>query len=132
MHPFRLARIAAEAESVRLRRLARRIVMRAIFGVVALVFVLGVIVFVHFAAWYGVRTGLGLSFLAATGILGGADLLAAIILGLLAARSAPSRIETEAIDVRRKAIHAMTSSLSLVQLVIPVVRVAANRRRRRS
>lgn len=132
MHPFRLARIAAEAEGVRWRRLARRTAMRAIFGVVALLFVLGAIVFAHIAVWYWVRTGLDFSFLAATGILGGADLLVAIILGLLAARSTPSRVETEAVDVRRKAIHAMTSSLSLVQLVIPIVRVAVNRRRRRA
>ena len=131
MHPFRLARIAAEAEGIRLKRLVSRIAMRAIFAVVALLFVLGAIVFAHIAAWYWVRTGLDQTFLAATGILGGADLLVAIILGLLATRSAPSRLEREALDVRRKAIQAMTSSLNLIQMALPILRIAADYRRRR-
>jgi hypothetical protein len=131
MRPVRLARIAAEAEGVRLRGLATRIVMRVVFGVVALLFVLGAIVFAHVAAWYWVRTGLGQNFLAATGILGGADLLVAIILGFLASRSSPSRVEREALDVRRKAIEAIGSTLSLAQLAIPILRMASNMRRRK-
>jgi hypothetical protein len=131
MRPVRLARIAAEAEGVRLRGLASRIVTRAIFGVVALFFVLGAIAFAHVAAWYWVRTGLDQTFLASTGILGGADLLVAIILGFLASRSAPSRVEVEALEVRRKAIHAIGSTLSVAQLVVPMLRIVGNLRRRR-
>jgi hypothetical protein len=131
MHPFRLARIAGEAEVVRLRALTSRMVMRVMFGAVALLFVLGALAFAHVAAWYWVRAGLNQTFLAATGILGGADLLVAVILGLLAVRSAPSRVEVEALDVRRQAIQAMGSSLSLARMAIPVLRMAANLWRRR-
>jgi hypothetical protein len=131
MRPFRLARVAAEAEGVRLRGLASRIVTRAILGVVALLFALGAIVFAHVAAWYWLRTGLDQTFLAAAGILGGGDLLVAVILGFAATRSAPSRVELEALDVRRKAIRAIGSTLSLTQMVIPLLRLVANLRRRR-
>lgn len=80
MRPFRLARIAAEAEGVRLRGMATRIVTRAILAVVALFFVLGAVVFGHIAAWYEIRTALDQSYLVTTGILGGADLVVALIL----------------------------------------------------
>jgi hypothetical protein len=131
MRPFRLARIAAEAEGVRLRGLVSRIVTRAVLGVIALMFVLGAVVFAHVAAWYWLRTGLEQGFLAATGILGGGDLLVAVVLGVLATRSTPSRVELEALDVRRKAIQGIAGTLSLAQLVIPVLRIVANLRRRR-
>jgi len=131
MRSIRLARIAFEAEGVRLRGFIRRIVTRVILGVVALLFVLGAIVFAHVAAWYWLQTGLGQPLLAATGILGGADLLVAIVLGLLATRSSPSRVEIEALDVRRKAIQAIGSTLSLTQLALPLLRIVADLRRRR-
>jgi hypothetical protein len=131
VRPVRLARIAAEAEGVRLRGLVSRVVTRAVLGVIALLFLLGAIVFVHVAAWYWLRTGFDQTFLAATGILGGADLILAIILGFLASRSTPSRVEVEALEVRRKAIQAIGSTLSLTQLAIPLLRSLVNLRRRR-
>jgi hypothetical protein len=100
-------------------------------GVIALLFCFGAIVFAHVAAWYWLRTGLDQTFLAATGILGGVDLLVAIVLGFLASRSSPSRVEVEALEVRRKAIQAIGSTLSLTQLAIPLLRVLVNLRRRR-
>jgi hypothetical protein len=131
MRPIRLARIAAEAEVVRLRGFVSRIVTRIIFGVLALVFVMGALVFAHIAGWYGLRIGLSQGFLATTGELGGADLLAAAVLGFLAYRSTPGRVEVEALDVRRKAIQAIGSAFSLAQLAMPALRIAANLQRRR-
>jgi hypothetical protein len=131
MRPFRLACIAAEAEGVRLRGFASRIVVRAILLMVALVFLLGAITFVHLAAWYWLRTGLNQSFPAATGILGGSDLVVAIILAFAATRSSPSRVELEALEVRRKAIVAIGGTFSLASLVIPILRMAVNLGRRR-
>jgi high-affinity Fe2+/Pb2+ permease len=131
MRPIRLARIAAEAEGVRLRGLVTRIVTRAIFAVVASIFLLGALTFGHFAAWYGIRVGLEQSFLVTTGILGGADLLVAIILLVLASRSTPSRTETEALEVRRRALEGIGSALSLTQMVLPVLRLVSGMRRRR-
>ena len=131
MRPFRLARIAAEAEGLRLRGMATRIVTRIGFAVVALFFVLGAVVFAHVAAWYELRIELNQGFLAAAGILGGVDLLLAAILGFLARRSAPSRVEVEALDVRRKAIEGIAGALSLTQLVIPLLRLVSGLGRRR-
>jgi len=131
VRPVRLARIAAEAEGLRLHRLVRRIFLRAALGVIAFLFLLGAIVFIHIAVWYWLRIGLAQGFYATAGILGGADLLVAIILGFAATRSSPSRVELEALEVRRKAIEAMGSMFSLAGLVIPILRIAANLGRRR-
>lgn len=131
MRPYRLARIAAEAEGVRLRGMATRMVTRVVFAVIALFFVLGAVAFGHVAAWYGLRIGLNLSYLVTTGILGGADLLAAIILGFLARRSTPSRVEIEAREVRRKALEGIGSALSVTQMVFPVVRLVSGFARRK-
>jgi hypothetical protein len=131
MRPIRLARIAAEAEGVRWRGMMSRIVTRAILAVIALLFVLGAVAFAHVAAWYEVRIGLGQSYVASAGILGGTDLLLAVVLGLLASRSSPSRVEVEALAVRRKALEGIAGALSLTQLVIPILRIVARARRRR-
>jgi hypothetical protein len=131
MRPFRLARIAAEAEGVRMRGMATRIATRIIFAVIALFFVLGAVVFAHIAAWYAIRTSLNLSYLTTAGILGGADLLLAIFLGFLASHSSPSKVEVEALDVRRKAIEGMGSAFSLTQILIPLLRLASGLGRRR-
>ena len=131
MRPFRLARIAAEAEGVRLRGMMTRMLTRVIFAVIALIFLVGALTFAHVAAWYGLRVGLEQSYLAATGILGGVDLVLAIILLVLASRSSPSRVEVEAIEVRRKALEGITSALSVTQMALPVMRIASGMRRRR-
>ena len=55
MRALRLARIAAEAEGLRLRYSAQRTVMRAILGLVALAFLFGALVFGQIAAWYWLR-----------------------------------------------------------------------------
>ena len=131
MRPLRLARIAAEAEGVRLRALAARIAIRAAFAIVALVFLAGALVFAHLAAWYELRTALELSYLLSVASLGGADLLVAIVLLVLASRSSPSRVEIEALEVRRKAIEGIGSAMSITALLLPLVRLATSFRRRR-
>jgi membrane protein YdbS with pleckstrin-like domain len=59
------------------------------------------------------------------------DLVVAVVLGFLATRSTPSRVEVEALDVRRKAVQAMGGTFSLTRLVIPMLRIVANMRRPR-
>ncbi|WP_428486110.1 hypothetical protein [Rhodopila sp.] len=131
IRPVRLARIAAEAEGVRLRAMATRYVTRILLAVVALLFVLGALVIVHFMAWYALRVDAGLSFYAATGIVLGVDLLIAVVLGVLASRSGPGRVEREALGVRRQAITGLGSMMSLTQLAVPALRVATGMRRRK-
>lgn len=131
MRPFRLARIAAEAEGVRLRGMATRIATRVVFAIIALFFLSGALVFAHVAAWYELRTALDQSYLITTAILGGADLLVAIVLLFLASRSTPSRVETEALEVRRQAIEGIGSALSITTMLLPLLRLATSFRRRR-
>lgn len=131
MRPDRLVRIAAEAEGIRLRGMMTRIVVRAVFAVVALVFVLGALTFAHIAAWYWLRLDLNQSFLVTAGILGGFDLLIAIIGGFLASRSRPSRAEREAMVVRRQAVAGLRNMFSLIQLAAPALRMFSYARRPR-
>lgn len=111
--------------------MATRIATRVVFAVIALFFVIGALVFAHVAAWYELRTALDQSFLITTAILGGTDLLVAFILLFLASRSSPSRVETEALEVRRKAIEGLSNALSVTAMLLPLLRIATSFRRRR-
>jgi hypothetical protein len=124
MRSLRLARIAAEAEGLRLRQRAKRTAVRLAFGVVALVFLAGALAFAHIAAWFWLR--LDWEARHASLILAGADLVLAVFLALLAARSSPGRVEREALAVRQRAIDTATSPLALSALAMPVLRVLGN------
>lgn len=131
MNPIKLARVAAEAETLRLRAMMSRMIQRAVFAAIAIVFLLAVLVFVHILAWHALDVSAGMSFYAATCIVGGADLLLALILLAMAARSSPSRLEREALDVRRNAVVQMRRVATLSQLVWPAVRTVSSLRSRR-
>ena len=131
MRPFRLARIAAEAEGIRLRGMMTRIITRIICAAAALFFVLGALAFGHIAAWYEIRTVLNQTYLATTGILGGVDLLLAIILLLLVSGSSRGRTEIEAREVRRQAFDGLAGALSVTQLVLTLLSLISEARRRR-
>ncbi len=130
MRPYRLARIAAEAEGIRLRGMATRMVTRVVCAVIALLFIVGAIVFAHIAAWYWLRIDRDLSFYITTGILGVFDLLVATVLGLIAGRSSPSRVEQEALEVRRNAIAGIGAALSVSQLAFTALRLVASSMRK--
>jgi len=129
MRSLRLARIAAEAEGVRLRYSARRTAVRAVLGLVALGFLFGALVFCQIAAWYWLRASWDRP--AAALILAGAELVLAAILALLAARSSPGRVELEALAVRRQALEGATSSLAFSTLATQLLRLAVDLLRRR-
>jgi hypothetical protein len=124
--PFTLVRIAAEAEVVRLRALANRTALRAVLAAIALLFLLGALVFAHVAAWFW----LDRPAVASAGILGGTDLLLAIIFGGLALRSAQSAVELGAINIRRQALQGIASQTALARLLISVVRLLGRGRPR--
>jgi hypothetical protein len=100
-----------------------RIAVRVVLGMIALLFVVGVLVFAHVAALYWIQLDLGQSYLATVGILGGVDLLVAIIMGLVASRSRPGRMEREALEIRRGAIEALGNVFTMAQLASPVLRL---------
>lgn len=131
MRPLRLARVAAEAEGLRWRRMTQRIVIRVVFAFVALVFLLGTLAFVHVAVWYWLRIGVGLTQIWTAVTVGGGDLVIAVVLAVLATRSSPGRVEQEALEVRRRALTNMQSNLALSAMLMPLLRMAWRRRRRR-
>jgi uncharacterized membrane protein len=128
LRPLRLARIAAEAEGLRLRYIARRTAIRAVIGLIALVFLLGALAFFHVAFWFWLRRHFESP--ATSLIVAGADLLIALLCGLLAARSSPSRLEREALDVRRRALENATSTLAYTTLAAQALRLGTNLIRR--
>ena len=129
MRTLRLARVAAEAEGLRLRCAAQRTVTRAVLGTIAFAFVLAALVFLHLALWYWLRQSLDRP--AAALIIGGGELVLAAILGLLAARSSPGRIEAEALAVRRRALESATSGLAISALATQLLPLAIRLIRRR-
>ena len=128
MRTFRLARIAAEAEGLRLRQRAQRTVIRAAFGMIAMGFLIGAVIFVHLAAWYWIRQTLRDEYAAL--ILGGVDFVLAMVLAFLATRSTPSRVELEALAVRQRAVESAVSSIAVSSLIFQAVRLLSNLLRR--
>ncbi len=110
MRTVQLAKIAAEAELVRLRRVARRTGLRAGYAVVAGVFGLATLAFLLAAVTVLIAGILGLT--AALWIVTAICLVIAGVLALLAARSTPDVLEVEARMVRDSAIRGMRQTTS--------------------
>ena len=128
---LRLARIAAEAEGLRLRRSARRTAIRAVLGMVALAWILGAVVFVHIALWNWLESRFGWSALGAAWMLAAIDILIAVGLCLAAAYLGPDKVEVEALAVRTRAVDGATRSLETPTLLIQAARVGTDLLRRR-
>ena len=98
--------------------------MRAAFGIIAMGFLAGAVVFAHVAAWFWLRVAWEARHAAL--IVAGGDLVLAILLALLAARSSPSRVELEALAVRRRAIENVGSTLAFSALAMQLLRLFTN------
>ncbi len=117
-----LARAAASAEVLRIKRLVRRQVFRAVFGVVAAVFAVGALILLHVVGYTALVPSL--TPLEASLVLLAIDVVIAALFGVLAARGAPDAIELEAKLVRDQAIAEMRESVAISALVGPVGRMA--------
>ncbi len=122
MRTLDLGQAAAQAELLRLKRLARRHVIRALFGMVAALFLLGALILLHVVAYVALRPML--TPLQGSGVLLAADLVLAVIFGLLASRDTPDPIEIEAKNLREQALNEMKQSLAVVAMVGPLARMA--------
>jgi len=130
MRTLRLARIAAEAEALRLRKQAQRTVVRLAVGVIALIFLAWCLVFAHAAAWFALRVGAGVASWGSALIMAGGDAAIALFLLLLVARSSPGRVEQEALEVRRRALENAAGGFALASLLVPGLRLALDWLRR--
>ena len=113
-----LGRAAANAEVLRLKRMVGRQVMRVVFGVVAVVFLIGTLILLHVVGYLAL--GPYLTPLEDSAVLLGVDLLIAILCGVLAMRNSPDAIEVEAKLLRDQSVMAMKESLKFAALVGPV------------
>ncbi len=115
MRTIDLAKVAASAEALRLRRIARRQGMRAAYGAGAAVFGIAVFVLLHVVAYHAMVPQL--SPLVASIILLVFDLVVAAVLGYLAVSSKPDTIEDEAKMIRQQAVVEMRRSVTAMALV---------------
>src|SRR4051794_11887213 len=114
MRPVNMAKIAGEAEVIRLKAMAQRQGMRAAFGAAAVIFALGVLVLLNILIWQLLR--LYMQPIYATLILLGINLAIAAAFGVLAMRSTPSQTEQDALEVRQRAVRELQGSLVLSAL----------------
>lgn len=114
MRTVELAKVAASAEALRLRRVAHRQGMRAAYGAGAAVFAIAVFVLMHVVAYNAMVPGL--SPLVASLIILGVDLIVAAILGYLALSNKPDAVEDEAKMIRQQAIVELRKSMTAVAL----------------
>ena len=115
MRSVELAKVAASAEALRLRRMARRQGMRAAYGAGAAVFAIGVLVLLHVVI-YHVLTPAYVTPLIASLILLVLDLVVAGVFGLMAKSDKPDAIEEEALVVRKQAVVEMRKSMTIMAL----------------
>jgi len=132
MRAVQLARVAAQAETVRLRAMTRRLVGSAILGVVALLFLVAGMGFAHVAIWYGLRGGAGWSEAWSACALMAGDLGLALLFAVVALRSQPGRAEIEAQAIRRSATEGMTTSMTLPSVALTLFRLWPLLHRRKS
>jgi hypothetical protein len=128
MRTLRLARVAAEAERLRLRRTIRRVAVRAVLGVVAAVFLLIALTLGHLAAWLALVRAL--PPIGAALILAAADIIIAAILAVFASRGVPDRLAVESRLIRDQALAEIKTTFSLFILVRTAARVLREVRRR--
>ena len=126
MRSINLLKIAAEAETLRLRALLERQARRAAFGASAFVFALIVLALAEVAGWQTLR--LYVTGILATLILLGINFVIAAVLGAVAVRSSPNQTEREALRVRREALEGARSALSITA-AFPLLRLLRRRSR---
>ena len=114
MRTVELAKVAASAEALRLRRVAVRQGRRAAYGVGAAVFGIAVFVLLHVVAYNAMVPAI--SPLIASLILLAVDLIVAAILGYLALSNKPDSVEDEAKMIRQQAIVEMRKSMTVMAM----------------
>jgi F0F1-type ATP synthase assembly protein I len=117
--PFSLGKVALEAEGLRRRHMAKRLVVRVVLGYFALGMVFGAVTFLHVAGWFWLRDYLRPAPVAL--IFTGIDLLLGLILGVLAVRSSPGRVEREALAIRRRALEDIAAQMTVSALAMQLV-----------
>ena len=131
MRTLRLARIAAEAEGLRLRRQAQRMVVRLVLGLIALAFLGMAVACLHVFIWFAFRLWAGWTTPWSAAIMVAFDMVMAAVFAMIAASSRPGQVELEALEVRRRALESATRGVALTGLLVPCIRIATDLLRKR-
>jgi hypothetical protein len=123
MRTLRLARVAADAEILLLRRRVLTAQRRAVFAGIAVAFGIGVLVLLHILAYIALLQYAHLTPFFAVLIVAGVDLVFALLFGLLASGAMPDPVAEEAILLRDQSIAQMKTSLSATALLVPAGRL---------
>jgi hypothetical protein len=126
MRTVDLAKIAAKAEILRLQRQGRRTGFRIGFAVVAGTFMTAALAAAHVAIVLALMPYYEPIY--AVLIVGGGDLVIAVVVGLMAMRNVPDAIEREALEVEHKALSQLGESLAVAALVGPALRLLGTRK----
>jgi hypothetical protein len=128
MRSVNLVKVAIEAEVLRYKTMAARQGRRAGFGVAALIFGVGFLITLEIAGWQTAR--MYILPIYATLCVMGFNFLIAAGFAMVAMRSSPSRSEIDALAVRKRAVQALQTSLTISAL-IPAAGYLWDRRGRR-
>ncbi len=129
MRAVDLAKVAASAEALRLKRLARRQAIRAVYVVGGVLFALAAFALLHVLA-YVALLGLVAPWLAAL-IVFIVDLVIAGVFASIALNSAPDRIEREALAVRRESLVGARKAFNVLSVAGELTGFALTSRVRR-
>ncbi len=125
MRTARLARVAAQAEILLIKRTVSGIVRRAIYGAVAAVFALGLLAGLHVIAALALVDYAHLAAVPSVAIVAGLDVVVVVIFGLLAAGEIKDPVIEEARRVRDQSLEQARATLTLAALVAPATRMVA-------
>jgi hypothetical protein len=129
MRSVNLIKVAIEAEILRYKSMAARQGRRAGFGVAALIFGLGFLITLEIAGWQVAR--MYMVSIYATLCLMGLNFVVAAVFGFVAMRSSPGQSETDALEVRKKAVQALQTSMT-ISAIIPAAGYLWRRSNKRS
>jgi hypothetical protein len=125
---LRLARLAVEAEGLRLKRQLRRLAIRASLGGIALVFLVSALACIHFAAWLALARVMPPAWAAM--VLAGSDMVIALILAAVARSDLPDQVENEAMAARQAAVRTLSGQIATTVLISRSIRLARHLFRR--
>jgi hypothetical protein len=111
-----LARLAAEAEMLRLRQLARRTAWRVALGYGAVIFLFAALTTAHGAIWLALQPAF--SPLQALLAITAGDLVIGLVLAVLACRSRPGPVERDALRLRNDARRQLINNGRLIRLLV--------------
>jgi hypothetical protein len=123
MRTLRLARVAADAEILLLRRRLLTAQRRAVFAGVAALFGVAVLVVLHALGYVALVQYAHVAPFFAVLIVGAVDLVLALLFALLASGAMPDPVAEEATLLRDQSLAQMKAGLTATALLVPAGRL---------